>query len=241
MDEPRQQASYPPEYWASDPLDLRAYVELMLNHWWWIVGCAVLAALSAFAVTSLQPPTYEASSIVMITEPRYQMEFDPRFQTADQWQPAYKAFPELAASDTVLQAVVQAYTPSPAADIEDWRLGVLKPMAEATSQGDPSLVKLQITCRCAEDAAGIANAWADQLAARGNDIYAEGEGNVAFFETQAAQAETTLETAEQALIAFQARDRASIVSAQLSSLRQTQSDYLADQRAVAYLTCYRPP
>jgi uncharacterized protein involved in exopolysaccharide biosynthesis len=37
------------------------------------------------------------------------------------------------------------------------------------------------------------------------------------------------------LIAFQARDRASIVGAQLNSYRQTQADYLADQRTIAYL------
>ena len=37
------------------------------------------------------------------------------------------------------------------------------------------------------------------------------------------------------MIEFQARNQSSIVNAQLSSCRQTQADYLADQRAIAYI------
>jgi uncharacterized protein involved in exopolysaccharide biosynthesis len=218
-----------------DEIDLREYIDVIRRRWRLIVGVTLVAVIAAGGVSFLLPPTYEAASIVLITEPRYQMEFEPRFETVEGWQPAYNAFPELAASDGVLQTVVEAYRPSPAAGIEDWRLNALKKMTEATSEGDPSLVKLKVSCRAAEDAAGIANVWADEVVERGNRIYNEGEEDVAFFENQLAQAEQALENAEQALISFQARDRASIVNTQLNSLRQSQSDYLADQRAIAYL------
>jgi uncharacterized protein involved in exopolysaccharide biosynthesis len=219
-----------------EEIDLRKYVEVLLRHWPWVVGCAVLAAVVAFGVTALMEPTYEASAVVLITEPRYQMQFEPRFETVDQWQPAYEAFPELATSDGVLETVVAAYEPSPEAEIERWRLKVLKGMVEASSEGDPSLVKLTVSCGSAEDAAALANVWAEKLVERGNEIYSEGEDDAAFFQRQATQAEEALEKAEADLISFQARDRASIVSAQLNSYRQTQSDYLADQRTIAYLT-----
>ncbi len=237
MQEPNRTptSGYAPGYVMEDEIDLREYIDVIRRRWKLIVGVTVVAVIAAAVVSFLLPPTYEAASVVLITEPRYQMQFEPRFETVDQWQPAYKAFPELATSDGVLQTVVEAYQPSPAAQIEEWRLKALKEMAEATSQGDPSLVKLTVSCRSPEDAAGIANVWADRLVARGNDIYSEGEDDVSFFEGQAAQAEQTLEEAEQALISFQARDRASIVSTQLGSYRQTQSDYLADQRAITYL------
>jgi len=222
-------------YYYEDEIDLRRYVEVLLRNWPWIVGCAVVAAVAAFGVTALMAPSYEASAVILITEPRYQMQFEPRFETVDQWQPAYKAFPELATSDGVLGRVVEDYVPSAEAGIEEWRLGALKRMVEASSEGDPSLVKLTVSCQSAEDAAALANVWAEKMVARGNEIYGEGEKDVIFFQEQAAQAEDALERAEEALIAFQARDRASIVSAQLGSYRQTQSDYLADQRAIAYL------
>jgi uncharacterized protein involved in exopolysaccharide biosynthesis len=223
-------------YLYEEEIDLRKYVEVLLRNWPWIVGCAVVAAIVAFGATSLMDPTYEASAVVLITEPRYQMQFEPRFETVDQWQPAYNAFPELATSDGVLEEVVAAYEPSPEAGIERWRLAALKGMVEASSEGDPSLVKLTVSCGSAADAAALANVWAEKLVERGNEIYSEGEKDVIFFQEQATQAEEALEKAEVELISFQARDRASIVSAQLNSHRQTQSDYLADQRTIAYLT-----
>lgn len=218
-----------------EEIDLRVYVEVLLRYWAWIAGLALVAAMTAFGVSSLMAPTYEAEAVVMITEPRYQLQFDPRFETADQWAPAYKAFPTLATSDDILQEVVEAYTPSPAAQIEEWKVASLNGMVEATSEGDPSLVLLKVTSGSPEDAAGIANAWAKVLVDRGNVLYSSSEEDVTFFQKQVAQAEETLNQAESALIEFQARNEASTVNAQLSSLQRQQSDYLADQRSIAYI------
>ena len=96
-------------------------------------------------------------SVVIITEPRYQVQFDSRFQT-ELGVPAYKAFPTLATSDGVLGEVLAAYAPSGSSGIEEWTLATLRGMAEATSEGDPSLVVLTVRSQSAEDAAAIANA-----------------------------------------------------------------------------------
>ena len=218
-----------------EEIDLRVYVQVLLRCWKWIVGLALVAAVTAFVVSSLLPSTYEASSVVIITQPRYQMQFDPRFETVGQWTPAYKAFPTLATSDETLQGVIDTYTPSPEAHIEEWRLGTLAEMVEATSEGDPSLVVLKVHSRSPEDAAGIANLWANQFTMLGNGIYGGTEKDVAFFEEQGNQARQALDRADAALIEFQARNQSSIVDAQLSSYRQTQTDYLAGQRAIAYI------
>lgn len=222
-------------YMMEEEIDLREYVEVLLRYWKWIAGCALLAAVTAFIVSLLMPPTYEASAVVLITQPRYQMQFDSRFETVDQWSPAYKAFPTLATSDDILQEVVEVYTPSPQAGIEEWKARVLKGMVEATSEGDPSLLMLKVSSRSAEDAAGIANAWAKTLVQRGNEIYSGSQQDLAFFEKQSAQAKEALNKAEAALVDFQARNQASIIKAQLNSVRQMQSDYLADQRSITYI------
>jgi succinoglycan biosynthesis transport protein ExoP len=73
------------------------------------------------------------------------------------------------------------------------------------------------------------------LARHGNQIYSESEDDVAFFDEQVAQAGQVLDDADAALVEFEARNQASIVGAQLDSLRQAQADYLADQRAIAYI------
>lgn len=217
-----------------EEIDLRAYIEVLLKYWYWIVGLAVLAAVAAFVFTSLQPATYEAKSVVIITEPRYQMQFDDRFATQP-GVPAYKAFPTLATSDGVLQAVVEAYSPSPASGIEKWTLTTLRKMVAATSEGDPSLVILTVTSRSAEDAAGIANVWADTLVVRGSALYGQGEADVVFFEAQVQEAQAALDQAESALVDFQARNQVGILTARLSSHQQAQADYLGQQRAIGYI------
>jgi succinoglycan biosynthesis transport protein ExoP len=218
-----------------EEIDLRAYVDVLIRSWKWIAGLALVAAVAAFVVSLMLPGTYEASGVVIITQPRYQMQFDPRFKTVDQWTPAYKAFPTLATSDGVLRNVLDGYTPSPETGIEEWTLRKLSGMVEATSEGDPSLVVLRVRSRSPEGAAAIANLWADALVNRGNKIYSEREDDVAFFEAQVAQAEEALNQVDAALIEFEARSQANIVGAQLESSLQAQADYLTDQRAIAYV------
>ncbi|HSJ54746.1 MAG TPA: Wzz/FepE/Etk N-terminal domain-containing protein [Anaerolineae bacterium] len=217
-----------------DEIDLRAYVEVLLRHWYWIVALAVLAAAAAFVYTSFQPAEYKARSVVIITQPRYQMQFDPRFETQLE-VPTYKAFPTLAASDGVLQSVVDAYSPSEKGRVGQWTLTTLRKMVEATSEGDPSLVVLTVRSRSAEDAAAIANVWAGALVKRGRELYGQGEADVAFFEAQVQEAQLALDQAESALVEFQMRNQVSIVTAQLDSLKQAQTEYLERQRAVTYI------
>jgi uncharacterized protein involved in exopolysaccharide biosynthesis len=216
-----------------EEIDLRQYVMVLLRRWKWIAGLALVAAVVAFVVSMLLPPVYEAEAVVIITQPRYLMQFDPRFATVQDWTPAYKAFPTLATSDGVLQSVVDTYTPSPEASIEAWGLQALSGMIGATSKGDPSLVVLDVRSRSPEDAAAIANVWAAALVAQGNGMYSVGEEDVAFFEGQLAQAEHALDEADAALVEFQARNQADIITVQLESSRQAQADYLSNQRAIA--------
>jgi uncharacterized protein involved in exopolysaccharide biosynthesis len=174
--------------------------------------------------------------LIIVTEPRYQMRFDPRFQTAQESEPASKAFQTLATSDGVLQNVVDAYAPSAGAEIDNWRLATLGRMVEVSSGGDPSVLALSARSRSAQDAASIANAWANVVVSTGNAIYGESERDVAFFEKQVALAAQHLADADAALIEFEARNQSGIVTAQLESWQQAQVDYLGNQRLISYLT-----
>jgi succinoglycan biosynthesis transport protein ExoP len=217
-----------------DEIDLRVYIEVVFRYWKWILGLAFVAAVVAFVISMLMPRTYEASAVVLVTQPRYQMQFDPRIDTQE-GTPAYKAFPTLATSDSVLQSVVENYVPSKESGIDRWTLSTLQGMVEATSEGDPSLVVLKVTSQSPKDAAAIANVWADWLVKRGTELYGQGEADVTFFEAQVQQAKELLDQADAALIEFEARNQTSIVSTRLDSSRQSQADYLADQRAITYL------
>ena len=217
-----------------EEIDLRIYLSTLLRHWRWIVALALGATAAGFVFSLLLPPLYKATAVVLVTEPRYQMQFDPRFDTEEQ-TPAYRAFPALATSDRILVRVAGAYVPPPEAGLEKWTPAVLLGMVGATSGGDPSLVQLWIEAPLPEMAADLANAWADVLVEEGNRIYGGGKEDLAFFQEQLQQAQAALDAAEAAQVEFEAQDESSIVRAQLDSLRQAQTDYLANQRQIAYL------
>lgn len=217
-----------------EKIDLRAYVNVLLRYWMWIVGLAIVATAIGLVISLMLPPVYKASAVVLVTDSRYQMQFDPRFDTEEQ-TPAYRAFPTLATSDGILSQVAASYTPPAEAGIEKWTPAGLSGMAKASWVGDPRLVELSVTARLPKMAADLANAWADVLVEQGNRIYGQNEEDVAFFQKQLEMAEETLDGAEAALVEFEARNQSSIVSAQLDSHRQAQADYLADQRRIVSL------
>lgn len=216
-------------------IDLRAYIQVLLRHWKWIAGLALLAASAGFVFSQLKPTMYEASSVVFVTQPRYRMQFDPRFATSQETTVAYPAIPVLAVSDGVLQTVVDQYQPSPEAGIDPWQISTLSRVVDASSEGDPSLVQLAVRSPSAQEAAEIANAWANALVSVVGQIYGGREGDVSFFEEQAAEALVILDAADTALVEFEARNEENITQAELDSLRQTQEDYLTDQRTISYV------
>jgi uncharacterized protein involved in exopolysaccharide biosynthesis len=218
-----------------EEIDLRGYVQVLLRHWKLILGLALVAAGAGFAFGMLRPTMYEAASIVSVTRPRYQIQFDPRFSTTQDTKLAYPAFPILAESDAVLQKLVDGYEPTSAAGLDSVSLSVLSQMVEAHSEGDESLVRLAVRSQSPQDAAKLANAWADILVSEVARIYGGSEADVGFFEEQSAQALESLNAADAALIEFESENYLSIIEAQLESLLQTHEDYLGAQRNISYL------
>lgn len=215
-----------------EEIDLRQYLELLLRHWKWIVGASVGAAVLALVISLLLPPTYEATALVVVTRPQYVMNFDERFETTSNPQPAYKAYPELAISGDVVEALWQTLAPQ-WPDLET--VPNLREHLTAEAGADPSLIRLVVKAKTPEEAAHIANTWAEIFTSKANLIYGRGPEQLAFFETQLQQSQTELEAAETALIAFQGEDQVEILRNRLDSARQTQADYLREQRSIAYL------
>jgi len=214
-----------------EEIDLRAYVLVLLKYWKWILGTTLATAVAALVISFLLPPTYEATALVVIKQPQYVMQFDPRFETIAQ-QPAYKAYHGLAEGDEVLEALFSRLNPRPA---EVKTLRDLRGMVKASAGTDPSVVRLTVRSRDPQEAAHIANLWAEIFVAHANRVYGASDEELRQLEGQLAQAQAELEAAEQALIEFQARNQASILGARLDSLRSDQAHYLADQRAITYI------
>jgi uncharacterized protein involved in exopolysaccharide biosynthesis len=211
-------------------IDLRQYVEVLIRRWRWIVGLTLATSVLALVVSSLIPPTYEATALVAVTEPRYVMRFDERFETVNRIQTVYQAYPELATSDDLLQDLLARLDPLPQ-NVETAQ--DLRGIAEASPGMDPSVVRLAVRSGDSDEAARVANVWAALFVTRANAIYgSHSEEQVRFFEDQLERARLELEAVDWALVAFQARNQRAVLEAQLASAQQDLRDYLVEQREV---------
>lgn len=215
-----------------EEIDLRPYIEALVNHWYWLVGAGLIAAVAAFIISSLLPPTYEATALVAVTETRQRIVFDPRIQTEEERQPL-QAFPQLATSDDLVR---QLFTQMSLPQTELASVQDLRKRLTAQSGSDPSLIELTASFQDAETASQIANTWANIFVAWANEIYRNSNGEqLAFYENQLNVSAAELAVAEEALVAFQSRNRSTIVQNRLLALNLVQEQYLADLRQTTFL------
>lgn len=213
-----------------EEIDLREYIKVLIRNWKWIAVLAILAAATALVVSFLLPPTYEATALVVITRPRYVMRFDDKFETVNDIQQPYKAYPALAMSDDLLMQTIAAMNP-PLSE-EDQDLTGFRGKLEAASGSDPSVVELRVKHKDADMAAHMANTWAGVFVERVNELYDASAEDADFFEKRLADADAELAKAEQALIEFQGRNQAGVLSAQVSAYRQQLSNYLSSKNTI---------
>lgn len=215
-------------------IDLREYIAVLFKYKFWIAGLAIGAAIAAFVVSLLLPPTYQATALVAVIKPKYEMQFDPRFPlVGTNLLPPYKAYPLLAMGDELLAALIADMGAGLAPGLRT--VERLRARLEARNGADPSVIQLSARDGDPQQAAAIANRWAEHFVEATSDLYAPSEDRRAFYEQQQAEAEANLAQAERDLIDFQARNQASILSAQLDDKRATLETYLGVARSVALI------
>jgi uncharacterized protein involved in exopolysaccharide biosynthesis len=176
-----------------DEIDLRQYIRTLLRYWRWIVGLGLVAAVLAFAISTILPPQYEATALVTITGPRYRMQFDPRMQDVP-FDPRQftKGYAAIATGDELLTTLLEA-TGSAMLSLED-----LKGALDAQSVGDGNLVQLRARADDPAEAARLANAWAERYVAHLNALYGQKQ-ELSALEAQVAQAKAAVERTDQEL------------------------------------------
>jgi len=211
-----------------DEIDLREYIQVLIRRWKWIVALTLIAAITAAAISFfVLQPKYQATALVLVTNPRYQLKFDPRLETLSEIETASKAYPTLATSDDLLQYVLDALDP-PLPEGEH-NLQTLRGKVTASAGADPSLLKLTVANRKPERAARIANTWAGQYVLYVNELYGRRSEDVVFFGAQLEAARSALEAAEEDLVAFEAHNQQSILQSRLNAKRSALNEYLSVQ------------
>jgi len=219
---------------VEDEIDLREYIDVLIRHWKAIVALTVIAALVAGVVSFLLPPTYEATALVAAVQPKYQMRFDPKFETLNNIQLPMKAYPALATSDDVLVKVIADL--GDVLEEEDREIHAFSGMVEAASSADPSLIALKVSSRDPVKATRIANTWADVVIQEINNLYGQTDEEAQFFEEQVTTAETNLKSAEDALIAYQATNQTNILNTRIAAMQSSLRAYYDAAQAVQLVT-----
>jgi uncharacterized protein involved in exopolysaccharide biosynthesis len=217
-----------------DEIDLLQYLRILLDHWHWIVLTTLVAAAVAAGISQfILAPTYEATALVTITSPKYLMEFSPEFRAVAQERletEISKTYPELAKSDELLEQVAGVL------DQESNGQGaVSKGRMSVQASKNVGIIRLTVQDEKPTLATTIVNIWAEHYVRMLNQLYGGEEGEYSFFAEQLALAGTDLETAQEALAEFKARDRAQLVSSELDAKIAALDGYLATGNTIAVL------
>lgn len=216
-----------------EEIDLKPYLAGFLHYWYLFVIAAVLGAGLAYAVSGLLAPTYRATALVAVTSPQETVQFEPSILSNEELQP-FKVYPELATSDALIEALYNELTAADLADVAS--PGQLKGMLSAQSGNDPSIVRLIVRHDDQAATAVLANTWASLFVAWANELYGGNSGEqIAFFEEQLADAAAVLDDAEQAQIAFAARNRSGLLAQQINALESLSKSYLDEQQGALVL------
>ncbi len=215
------------DYSESD-IDFRPYITNLLKNWYWILGLGLLAGVLAYFATGwLVSPSYEATALVAVSDLRQRVAFDPRIVTEAEEQ-APRVYTEIALSDTVL-ANLREQVPG----VSSLTLQHIRSLLSASPGSDPSLIRLAARNSDPQLAADLANGLAQELVAWANRSEGDiGLEQLRFFEQQLAEAEGEVDTLSQALIDFQAGNRAALLENEFAALQRTHADLLGKQKDI---------
>jgi uncharacterized protein involved in exopolysaccharide biosynthesis len=219
-----------------DEIDLSPYFKVVAKHYRLVLGVAIIAALIGAGVALTAPKTYVAQASIVVTPPLYVLNLDLQSQStqgqnlADIAAQRARALLSLALTDDVLNVLIStggAGSPKEPKSTDD-----LRQIFQVESGSDPSLIILTVRNPDPQQAATLANAWADALVLQGQSVYGGNTSDLTYLQGTVVTASDNLSKAEAALVDFEAHSQVSILSARLTVLKLDQQTYLADREEV---------
>lgn len=215
-------------------VDLLPYISSIIRKWYWVLASFIFFAIVGFVITLFLPSTYEATSFVavpganvLLLDSLTSNELDPSFTLNSTTVKLLRSFPELATSDDILSATLNELSLNNIDTIEG-----LRAIINAEAGLDSALLRFVVKHRNPETAAQIANVWAAVFIDWVNTLYGSSD-QLAFFETELADALTALDETETTLVSFEQENRSQILANNLLALQQAQfeaqNSYLAAQ------------
>ena len=179
------------------------YIDVLRRFWKTIVVVTLVPVVAAVIVTLLLPPTYEAQASIALYRSTLDINFDPRFQTVSEDElvsfnavqdPRRQTISALATSDEVRQHIIEALPGQSA-----WSLTDLQNRTQVEVIGN--LIQLQVEADDPQQAAIVANIWAEVLQNAANNLFRQ-QNDVRVVEQQLVTARENYAQAQQTLEQF---------------------------------------
>lgn len=208
---------------------------------------ATAAVLAAGYGLLVQTPGYSSTALVTVSNPSYRVRFSedltPLNENDLEFTKALQAsLPGFALSDDMVQELAdrldpsrlqRSYTPDDLREL----------LHVAIADELDLLIRLRVTTSDPDEAAYIANVWAEQVIERGNALYNPRSNGLTRLEELHHTYQTNRATAEQQLLTFTKQDQSSVIQAQLTQQQAVYAAYLKRlstiDDALASLVAYR--
>lgn len=188
-----------------------------------IIGVALLAGIIAFVVSTLLPAVYEAQATVLVTPPPVQVQGPENLGFNPSSDVSFETYETLAYSLPVLEATLAQISEAEMTPVEFRGAGEVEKLIgpERPDQAVPLSVTHTVRNTNPALAAALADAWAQStLETVRESLLASLSPVSATTDAQIAQLQTELQDIESRYQAFQAQDKGSLLSAQLTSITE---------------------
>jgi succinoglycan biosynthesis transport protein ExoP len=204
---------------TADEINLMDYIQVIRKRKWLIILGTLICMCAAGVVSFLMPKIYEAKVYLMITSPKYQVEF----ATKEGSKISTPLFENISA-ETFSKVILNEYTAKTVLS----KLGLDNPTHEYTIRKilsqikveyprNTSLILLKVQDISKERAAQIANEWASAFIERNEEVTSKETSNTyAFVMGQLEKAKMSLKTAEEELERFQKANKIDLLREQIS-------------------------
>lgn len=186
-------------------MELRWYFEVFIRHARLIILGTLMPGVISLVISLIIPPTYQASSEIVLFKSKAEITLNPQFQTLTEDQlirlsgqdPRRQTLAALTLSDQVLSDTISNL---PRNMQQTWSMTKLRENAQVETTGN--LLKLSVNAGNPEEAATVTNTWAETFAQIANQSFKTPSDAIDSINHQVEASSVEYKNAENRLINF---------------------------------------
>lgn len=219
-------------------IDLKKIIQTLFDKKIWIIGVTLAIGLAIFFFFFLKPDEFESKAMIALIQPRYQAQFGSDIATNVPAIPSEALITNTALGNEFVQKLFLAWS-EPQKD-EMSLVNFSEDYLKISLENKGAVVILSVKASTPEEAARLANFWADLTTKLLNSTYyGIDEAQVVYFQNQLGQAKLARDTSSDAIVEFAAMDTSDYLNIQLANINAKVADILQRKQVLEplFLTC----